>query len=643
MLIERLLADPRALARRVAARVLAPPPPVDLAAWAVKNIAFGDESPLPGPYDPGKFPFFARIMEVLSPEHPATTVTIRKSAQLGGTVLAQIFVGAVLHQAPKPILYVHPTDGNAIKWKRGKFAAMVKASTVLESIMQPETARKGNAAMYWARRDGRGYLQLAGANSPSQLSMDSFPIAVHDDMAKWLADNGAGCPEVQADSRSKAFKLTGGKVLKISTPAVEPGCRISRSWRQGTRERYHVPCLHCGAFQPLEWANLLANLDEADPAGAHFTCTHCNGRIDEHHRDAMNRRGVWVAENPAADAPSFHLWAAYSPLESWENLARAWLNAKGNPEAERSFSNDWLGEAYQTATAAPPWEGLRDRAEAAGLPRGVVPAGHYFVTIGCDCQVDRVEWQAVAFGPRLRRAVIDHGIVHHHVGTEEAHRQLSALAARTWPDALGNRRPLDCMAIDGGAWGVDIHAWAKADRSGKVIVVKGAKSDSAPPLARVKHERRSDGQIVKASKKWFLVGVSGLKASLYANLAKTDQLDLGFVGFVAGFEDEFFRELTSEVRKPIRLRSGGTEWRWTPQPGVDQEMLDCHLYAVAAAIRAGWMNAGDEDFAKLAARWDKQPEAPDLFSVAAAAKPASETKVMEEAPPQPVKSRYISG
>ncbi|MBV5331776.1 phage terminase large subunit family protein, partial [bacterium] len=85
--------------------------------------------------------------------------------------------------------------------------------------------------------------------------------------------------------------------------------------------------------------------------------------------------------------------------------------------------------------------------------------------------------------------VIDHGIVHHHIGTEDAHRQLSALAARTWPDALGNRRPPDCLAIDGGAWTVDVHAWAKADRSGKVIVVKGARSDSAPPLARVKHER----------------------------------------------------------------------------------------------------------------------------------------------------------
>lgn len=241
-----VLADPRAVARRVIATVMRPAPPVDLNAWASENIVFGTESPYPGPYNPDRFPFFRRILDVLSPEHPATMVVIRKSAQLGGTVLAQIFVGALLDRMPQPILYVFPTDGNAAKWKRSKFSRMVSASSALAAIMQPDGARSGNSAMYWARRDARGYLQLAGANSPSQLSMMSYPIAIHDDMAKWVVDNGSGDPEVQADSRSKAFLTTGGKIFKISTPDVLPGCRITKSCSYGTRERFHVPCPHCG-------------------------------------------------------------------------------------------------------------------------------------------------------------------------------------------------------------------------------------------------------------------------------------------------------------------------------------------------------------------------------------------------------------
>lgn len=602
------LADPHQVALGVIADVAAPPPPLDLNAWARENITFGSESPFPGPYDPDRFPFFARILDVLSPNHPESVVVLRKSAQLGGTVLAQIFVGAVLDRAPQPVFYVHPSDGNAKKWKRNKFSKMVQGSTALSGIMQPEGARSGNAALFWARRDGRGFLQLAGANSPAQLSMDSYPVAVHDDMAKWLSDNGAGDPEVQADSRSKAFLTTGGKILKISTPEVEPGCRISRNWRQGTRERWHVPCPHCGGHQALEWDNMLAALDEENPDNAHFTCIHCSAPIEERHREWMNRRGQWVAEAPGAEIVSFYLWAAYSPLESWANIAKAWLRAKGNPEAERSFLNDNAGLAYQTTTAAPAWEGLRDRAEESGLPRGVIPAGMLMVTTGCDCQLDRVEWQTVAWGPRLQRVVIDWGIIHHPITDEASHRELNALLERTWLDTFGNRRPLDALAIDGNAWTNDVHQWARRTRSSRVLVVRGARSDNAPPLALVKHERRPDGKVNKAERRWFNVGVSGLKASLYAHLRKTDPLEMGYIGFVAGLEDEFYRELTSEVRKPTRRKDGSTEWRWVPLPGVDQEQLDCHLYAQAAAIRAGWMVKSDEQWQDLRRRWETAPE-----------------------------------
>lgn len=639
------LADPRRLARQAVAAAARPPAPIDLNAWAERNIVFGSESPFPGPYDPTRFPFFRRILEVLSPEHPTTMAVIRKSAQLGGTVLAQIFVGGVLDQAPQPVFYVHPTDSNAKKWKRNKLAKMVQASPALMAMMQPEGARSGNSAMYWSRRDGRGFLQLAGANSAAQLSMDSYPLAVHDDLAKWPADNGAGDPEIQADSRTKAFLTTGGKILKISTPAVDPGCRITASWRQGTRERWHVPCPSCGGMQSLEWANMLAHLDEADPDDAHFVCIHCGERIEERSRDWMNRRGEWVAEAPAAEIVSFYLWAAYSPLESWANLAKAWLRAKGNPEAERSFLNDSIGEPYQTATAAPDWQGLRDRAEAAGLARGVVPPGMFMVTIGCDCQLDRVEWQAIAFGPRLQRVVIDYGIIHHHIADPSAHVELSALLERTWPDATGRRRPLDMLAIDGNAWTNDVHAWGKRSRSSRVIVVRGARSDNAPPLALVQYERRPDGKLIRAQRLWYNVGVSGLKASLYANLRKSDPLDMGFIGFVAGLEDEIYRQLTSEVRKPTKRRDGSTEWRWTPLPGVRQEGLDTHLYAQAAATRCGWTTKSDEQWEALRARWE--PVEPDqaelgLLNLIPPAPPSAGAPAISP-PPTSIKSSWLTG
>jgi phage terminase large subunit GpA-like protein len=114
--------------------------------------------------------------------------------------------------------------------------------------------------------------------------------------------------------------------------------------------------------------------------------------------------------------------------------------------------------------------------------------------------------------------------------------------------------------------------------------------------------------------------VSGLKASLYANLKKEDPLDIGFIGFVAGLEDELYRQLTSEIRKPLKRRDGSTEWRWVPLAGVAQEGLDTHLYAQAAAINCGWTAKSDEQWEVLRGRWEpaESNEPPLLAAIVAA-------------------------
>ncbi|TIU79208.1 MAG: terminase, partial [Mesorhizobium sp.] len=187
--------------------------------------------------------------------------------------------------------------------------------------------------------------------------------------------------ETQADSRSQAHEFA--KILKVSTPLVEPGCRITKNYEDGSQEKLFLPCPHCGHMQTLEWENFLANLDEEQPERSHFTCADpdCGGIIEEHDRPAMFRAArereakgeeVWRAGNPKARRfhRSFHLWSAYSLLQSFERIARAWLNARGDPASEQTFFNDVVGRAYKTLGEAPPWEGLRDRAGESPYARG---------------------------------------------------------------------------------------------------------------------------------------------------------------------------------------------------------------------------------------------------------------------------------
>ena len=599
------LADADILAARAAARAWAPPPPADLNAWAADNVRFGEDSPLPGKYDPEKFPFFRRILEVLGPEHAAREVVLKKSAQLGGTVLAQIFIGGSMDLVPGPMMYVHPTDNNGTRWVKTKWKSFVRNVVVLRRVFVIDRGRDGgNSLTLQERRDGRGQLVIGGANSPASLSMLSIVRQVQDDLAKWEL-NSAGDPEDQADSRSKAFSWA--KIFKISTPLIRKSCRITRTFEAGTQEHWHVPCPHCGHEQPLLWENMLAALDEERPEEAHFTCVSCEGEIGQNHRAAIVRQGRWVAHNPKGRYPSFYLWSAYSPLEEWAAIAQAWLDAKGDPSREQTFANDWVGNAYEAASEAPPWEDLRDRAKAGHQLRRI-PVGGLLLCAGADCQVDRVEVQVVAFGADLKRWVVDYRVIEGHISEDKARSALDDLLKDDWPDAFGNRRALDHLCIDAGYAKTDVVDWAKRHPRNRVIPIRGVPSDLAPEIAPGRPEFVTKrGKRQRLGTAVWAVGQSPLKASFYKQLAKADPAERGHVGLPAGLDDEYYRQLTAERRAKVKSRGGYEEWRWVKDPGQPNEGLDTMIYAEAGAIRIGWKKLDEAGWDQLRAKLEVRP------------------------------------
>jgi phage terminase large subunit GpA-like protein len=184
----------------------------------------------------------------------------------------------------------------------------------LTRILETKQSKEGgNSTLFQMRRDGRGSIQLSGANSAASLSMITVKRQVQDDLSKW-ENNPAGDPEAQADSRSKAF--VDAKILKLGTGLLAGSCRISRSFEGGSQHRYHVPCPHCGHVHPLEPENFIEHIDADHPELAHFRCPECDGEIHERHRREMVERGKWVAHNEAAIDLSYTIWAAYAPLKA---------------------------------------------------------------------------------------------------------------------------------------------------------------------------------------------------------------------------------------------------------------------------------------------------------------------------------------
>jgi phage terminase large subunit GpA-like protein len=98
--------------------------------------------------------------------------------------------------------------------------------------------------------------------------------------------------------------------------------------------------------------------------------------------------------------------------------------------------------------------------------------------------------------------------------------------------------------------------------------------------------------------------VSVLKMALYRDLQKTDPTQPGYVSFPSGLEDEYFQELVSERRTPVK-RSGFTVYRWTKDDRQDNEALDTMIIATGAALKFGVYGLADTGWARLEAERGK--------------------------------------
>lgn len=603
-------ANAERIAYDVLADVLTPPDKVDYLDWAEQNIVFSElESPdYPGPYNRRLFRYFDEVLRALSPDDLCRIVTLAKSAQIGGTVIANIYTGGSMDMDPSWFLYVHPTENNAERWSKMKLAPMLRNTTALSALF-PKKSRDGlDSLLYKERVDGRGAIQISGANSAASLSQVTMKRQVQDDLSKW-ENNSAGDPETQADSRSRGVEEA--KIFKISTPLVMPGCRVTANFEAGSQEHPYVPCPHCAHMQVLEWENMLANLKEDRPEDAHFTCIECGTEIWEYHRQQMLDGLEWRAQNPSQKRfhRSFYIWSAYSPLQSWERIAREWLRAKGDPSSEQVFLNDTVGRAYAAAGEAPPWETLRDRGATSYYAKGKIPAGGTVLTLGIDCQGDRVEWQVVAFGRDFRRFVVDFGVIPGHISEPKCQERLDALLVQQWTNSYGRRIGLDKSAIDGNAYTEEVWEWVKKHPASLLVMVRGSNTDSAPLTQRVKKERNhKTGKPLRYSKRFYNFNASVLKMALYRNVAKTDPLERGYVAFPTGLDDEYYQELTAERRVPKKRRDGFTEYKWEKDPQLDNEALDTMNQAEVAAILYGIRSLPDAIWDRLENERERTPE-----------------------------------
>jgi phage terminase large subunit GpA-like protein len=605
--------------REVQARqALRPPRRLKLSEWADEHFYLSAESAA----DPGRWktiPYQREPMDAIS-DPTVEQVSFMKSARVGYTKMLNAAVGYHIHQDPCPVQVVQPTLEDASGYSKEEIAPMLRDCPVFSDILAPSKTRDSdNTILHKVFRGGS--LSIVGANSGRGFRRVSRRVMAFDETDGYPLSAGVEGDPIKLGIRRTEYYWN-RKIIAGSTPTLAGLSRIERLFLAGDQRRYYVPCTECGHMDFLVFRQ--ETTEEGEPVGhfmhwpsghpesAHFVCRECGGVIEHQDKRAIVAAGEWRAHAPFTGHASFHIWAAYSysPNATWGQLAKEFLEANtGGPDQLKTFVNTVLGETWQEKGEAPEWERLYHRRE--DYTRGTCPDGVLFLTAAVDVQKNRLVYEVVGWGRGKESWSIDYDVI---AGdTSDASEkgpwpQIDALLARSFPSASGANLTILRMAVDSGDQTQTVYGWARRHPLTQVIAVKGFPSGSAIVGAPSKVDVAWDGKRLKRGYlMWPVVG-SIAKSELYGWLrlglptgeamASGAPTPPGYCHFPE-YGEEYFKQLTAEHLIRSRSRNGRVRMEWQPIPGRENHVLDCRVYARAAAAVVGLDRFKESDWRKL--------------------------------------------
>ncbi len=608
------------------AEAVRPPAPLDVAAWPEAHVNFPEGSPAPGPFRHATAPYLREILFELSPERPGDEIPVIKPAQSGGTVVADLWISAVLWAFNAPAMVIHPTLGQFKAWAERKYWKLVEATPVLNPevggcVLPRHSRTEGGSTSFEIKFSNGSSILGAGANSAATLRQHTIRFGVKDDLDGWT-DNaeGEGDPDRLADQRFKTYlKLGLAKILAISTPLIARASRIMRKYELTDRRRFYMGCLGCGGKVDWDWEDIQAN--EVAPYDAHLVCPSCG----QFHRDAdkpeMLAAGVWIptakvdgvappkfiaAEEvehwrerdmgPLAGRPGFHITGVINAFETLNNICVKWAEAQGDPKAEQVFYNTVLGRVFEIATDVPDWEVLAARKDSA-FQRGHGAWGPLIFTMTCDVQRDGIYFWVKGWNRNEESWILDYGFLAGETAEASADcwKKLHTVADQGAPLPGRARFAFDRILIDSNYNTDAVKAWVKSRRDPRVLAINGEAGWNKPLIWKATEtEVKNSGKRKRFGglKVWH-IGTYDAKNIVVTRFHKTlekpseaDGLARGVYHFPGDCEDHVFQQLTSEYIFEEEIKATGrTRVVWKARG--DNHYFDCDVYSVAALEHIG--------------------------------------------------------
>ncbi len=631
-----------------------------------RHVSAESGSPWPGQFKTSRVPYLREPQDCLHPDHPARRVTARWAAQLGKSTAIENWFCFIVDQAPGSMMITLPTLEEATKFNRIKLQPTIEVTPRVSHKVVPVNSRDEQSSTTFYKRYAGGFCQIVNAGSSKGLQMVSIKYLAMDEVTGYPKDvDNRGSPRDQARARQKMYGDL-AKEWQGSTPGTVNECAISEDFNAGDRRYYYVPCPHCDRYQPLIFDQMYGP-DPENGLPVHFKCMACNEAIVNGHKTELNASGIWIAtrvhdgepkvpqvlsaneirewqcapcEGRCIDwQPSYHLWAAYAPKESFKAIWERWELAEGNTTKLRTFYQQDLAEPYDPGSSEVDHEQIVETARLNPVVARAIPRDAGLLVSTADIQGYGIKWACFAVGPNSQRYMIDREIFEGAPDqSDEPWIALADALGRKYPGAGGLERGIDLSGVDSG-WATQ-RVYRFCSSRPNVYALDGRKTQAVAWLgtptkqAIVDEYKRKIAQVML-----YPVNAYDVKTEVMAGLAN---LVLGkdangkwprntFQIAADLCDDDLALELTAErlvdpeeeLKKSVNRRSSDlidprAKKEWKKISGRKNDWFDVSVYGFAIA----WyletkLRLNQERWSNLLLDVHGQPVTPDLFTVAA--------------------------
>jgi hypothetical protein len=293
--------------------------------WARRHVQLPESYATPGPFNVRLSPWLVPIFDAL--QNPLVRrVHFRKAVQIGGTLVADVWLPWIIANDPGPISWTMQTDEMVEKHAKTRLWPLLERCRPVAALLPKPGPHRTTTEIFF----GGFFVTLNAANLSTQQSQ-SIRYKINDELwlPRWQEIYGHAVARVskfEEVGRSKIYNASQAPVMDAETGNVE-----DTSFRSGDQGEWHAECPGCRKILPVAfevlskeqrggvvWDRGARRDDETWDVGravetCRFRCIACGHESADSDatRAGWAKTGRFVPMNPAAprEVRSFRLEA----------------------------------------------------------------------------------------------------------------------------------------------------------------------------------------------------------------------------------------------------------------------------------------------------------------------------------------------